>query len=64
MAVVKKVGGKFRVTDPKTGKITKNKSGTAVSKGSSSKAKVQKQATAINLSKLRAKGRKIPKPKK
>lgn len=50
-ATVVKRGNKWRVIDANNGKITKNKSGTAVDGGGySSKEKAQAQARAINAS--------------
>ncbi len=57
---VVKRGGKFRVVESDTGRIAKNKKGTAVGKGSSSRAKAQAQASAINISQARKRGARIP----
>lgn len=49
---VMKRGAKFRVVESRSGRIAKNRSGTAVDGGGkASKAAAQKQATAINASK-------------
>ena len=59
-ASVKRVGGKYRVVEP-SGKALKNKAGGAADGGGhKSKASATKQAQAINLSMLRAKGRSVP----
>ena len=56
-----KVGKKFRLVDTSTGRIEKNAAGTAADGGGhSSKAAALKQIQAINISKARAKGAKIP----
>lgn len=52
---------KYRVVESSTGKIAKNKSGTAVDGGGhTSKAKATKQAQAININKARKEGAHIP----
>lgn len=62
--VVKKRGDKYRVVEEATGRIARNKAGTPVDGGGKkSKASVQKQATAINISQARKRGAKIPKKK-
>lgn len=51
MAKVIKRGNKYRVVDPKTNKLTRNKAGTPVDGGGfASKAKAQRQANAIEAS--------------
>jgi hypothetical protein len=63
---VEKKGDKYRVVEAKTGKVAKNKGGTALDGGGySSKAKAVKQAQAVNMSMERKKGnKKIPPPSK
>lgn len=56
---VKKVGKKFRAVESSTGKIAKNRSGTAIDGGgSSSRQRVVRQVHAVNLSELRKSGKK------
>lgn len=53
---VAKRNGKFRVIEGDTGRIVKNKSGTAIDGGGfSSKDKAQKQASAVNISQAKRK---------
>jgi hypothetical protein len=60
----KKIGKKFRVVKSSTGKIAKNRSGTAIDGGgSTSRAKVIRQITALNLAELRKEGRDVPMPR-
>lgn len=57
--------GKFRVVEVDTGRIAKNKAGTAIDGGGhATKAGAQKQASATNISQARQRGVKIPKKKK
>ena len=59
-ASVKKVGSKYRVVEP-SGKALKNKAGSSADGGGhKNKSAATKQAQAINLSMLRAKGRSVP----
>jgi len=61
---VKKREDKYRVVEEAKGRNVRNKEGTAVDGGGKkSKASVQKQATAINISQARKRGAKIPKKK-
>ena len=60
--VTKKRGDKYRVIEKETGKIAKNKTGTSLDGGGhKSKAAAEKQASAVNISQARKRGRKIPK---
>lgn len=59
---VTKRGDKFRIIESETGKIAKNKGGTAIDGGGKkSRSAVQKQASAVNISMARKRGAKIPK---
>jgi len=59
---VTKRGKKFRVVESDTGRIAKNAAGTPLDGGGkASKAAVQRQATAVNISQARKRGAKIPK---
>lgn len=61
---VRKRGEKYRVVEKDTGKIAKNAAGTALDGGGKkSKAAVEKQAQAVNISQARKRGAKIPKKK-
>lgn len=63
--VVKKIKGKFRVVDKDTGKVTKNRKGTAVDGGGfDSKDAADAQMSAINISQARQRGVDIPQPRK
>ena len=58
----KKRGNKFRVVETSTGKIAKNKAGSALDGGGhSSEGKAMQQAAAVNISQARKRGAKIPK---
>jgi len=60
-----KRGKKFRVIESGTGKIAKNKAGTALDGGGHpSLAKAKGQASAVNISQARKRGAKIPKRRK
>lgn len=62
--VVKKKGDMYRVVERDTGKIGKNKGGTALDGGGhASKDAAMKQMQAINISEARKRGAKIPKQK-
>ena len=63
--VVRKIGGKYRLIEKATGKIGKNKAGTAIDGGgSTSKAKLDRQRDAVNISYAKKHGAKIPRKKK
>ena len=56
---------KFRIVESKSGKIAKNAAGNALDNGGkTSRAEVQKQATAVNISQAKKRGTKIPNIKK
>lgn len=56
---------KYRIIETETGKIAKNKAGTALDGGGhKTSGQAQKQASAVNISQARKRGAKIPKPKK
>jgi len=58
---VVKRGGKFRVVESDTGRIAKNKGGTAMDGGGSkTRAPVLKQNAAVNIKQARKRGAKIP----
>lgn len=59
-----KKGDRFRVVESDTGRIAKNKAGSAIDGGGhSSKGKASKQASAVNISQARKQGARIPKRK-
>jgi len=56
---------KFRIVESKSGKIAKNAAGTAIDGGGkASRAEIQEQATAVNISQAKKSGTKIPNIKK
>jgi len=60
-AHVEQRGSKYRIVEP-GGRLVKNKKGTPVDGGGhGSKGQAQSQASAINISQARKKGRRIPK---
>jgi len=60
--IIKKRGDRFRIVEKNTGKIAKNKAGTALDGGGhKSKAAADKQRSAVNISQARKRGAKIPK---
>ena len=62
---VSKRNGKFRVVETETGRIAKNKAGTAIDGGGHKiESAAQKQSSAVNISQARKKGAKIPNRKK
>ena len=58
---IKKQKGKFRIVEKATGRIAKNKAGTAIDGGGyGSEAQAKKQQAAVNISYAKEKGHKIP----
>lgn len=59
---VAKRAGKYRIIEANTGRIAKNKGGTALDGGGhKTKPKADKQESALNISYARKRGAKIPK---
>jgi hypothetical protein len=55
-------GDKYRIVETETGRIAKNKAGTAIDGGGfKSRSRAVKQAQAVNISQARKRGAKIPK---
>lgn len=58
---VKKIKDKFRVVEKNTGKIAKNKAGTAIDGGGhKSESAAKRQMSAVNISQARQRGHDIP----